>query len=87
MDYLIKCIKCEFRYVTDKARENFAAEELEGESMLCLHCIGEIKGKVLNRYSYLVLPEELEDSNQRMQVLPKTPTGCRPCMKKRGLSS
>lgn len=86
MDSLIKCIKCEFRYVTDKARENFVAEGLQGEPLLCLHCIGKIMGKVMNRYGYLVLPEELDDSNQRMQVLPKTLTGCRPFMKKKGLS-
>jgi hypothetical protein len=85
MSEFIKCIRCGFRYVTDKARENFEAEGLKGEPLLCLHCIGELTGKVMNRYGILVLPEELEESNQRMQVLPKTVAGCRPCMKKRGL--
>lgn len=84
MDY-VKCVKCGFRYVTDKARENYEAEGLKGEPLLCLHCIGEITGKVMNKFGYLVLPEELEQSNHRMQTIPKsTLTGCRPCMKKRG---
>jgi hypothetical protein len=85
MSVYLKCIKCEFRYVTDKARENYVAEGLKGDPLLCLHCIGEITGKVMNRYGYLVPPHEADNDNQRMQVTPKTITGCRPCMKKRGL--
>lgn len=85
MVLLVKCIRCGFRYVTDRARENFEDEKLKGDPLLCLHCIGEITGKVMNRYGYLVLPEELDNSNLRMQVTPRTLTGCRPCMKKKGL--
>ncbi|OBZ12122.1 hypothetical protein A8L34_16090 [Bacillus sp. FJAT-27264] len=85
MSEYVKCIKCEFRYVTDKARENFLAEGIEGDPLLCLHCIGEVTGKVMNRFGHLVNPEDLESENQRMQVLPQTITGCRPCMKKRGV--
>jgi hypothetical protein len=84
MPQLVKCIRCGFRYVTDKARENFKLEGLQGEPLLCLHCIGELTGKVMNSYGYLVYPHELETSN-RMQTIPKTAIeGCRPCMKKRG---
>ncbi|ALA07147.1 hypothetical protein SECTIM467_17 [Brevibacillus phage SecTim467] len=84
MSEFVKCIKCGFRYVTDKARENFEAEGLKGEPLLCLHCIGALTGKVMNSFGYLVYPEELESSNQHMQAIPKTIVGCRPCMKKRG---
>lgn len=80
-----KCIRCGFRYVTDKARENFEAEGLQGDPLLCLHCIGEITGKVMNPYGYLVYPHEL-NTPSRQQYIPKTTLeGCRPCMKKRGL--
>lgn len=84
MSSFVKCVRCGFRYVTDKARENFAAEGMEGEPLLCLHCLGEITGKVMNRYGDLVKPDELEQSNQRMQTIPRTIAGCRPCMEKRG---
>lgn len=85
MDAYVKCTECGFRYVTDKARENYLAEGLEGEPLLCLHCIGELVGKVMNRYGYLVPPDEVDSEYQPMQVIPKTITGCRPCMKRRGL--
>lgn len=85
MSDLVKCVKCGFRYVTDKARENYQAEGLKGEPLLCLHCIGEMTGKVMNKFGYLVYPEEMELSNTRAQIIPKsTLAGCRPCMKKRG---
>lgn len=79
-----KCVRCEFRYVTEKAKESFAAEGLQSGPLLCLHCIGEVTGKVLNKFGYLVPEDELEESN-RMQVIPRTVAECRPCMKKRGL--
>nr|WP_237391642.1 hypothetical protein [Paenibacillus dendrobii] len=79
----VKCIKCGFRFVTSKARENYHLEELKGEPLLCLHCIGEVTGKVMNKFGYLVKFEDLEPSNHRMQSIPRAITGCRPCMKKR----
>jgi len=85
MNHFVMCVKCGFRYVTDKARENYLAEGLQGEPLLCLHCIGEVTGKTMNKFGFLVKPEELEQSRQRMQVIPKTISGCRPCMKKRKL--
>lgn len=83
MDVMYKCIKCEFRYVTEKAKTNFKAEGLKGESLLCLHCIGELTGKVMNQHGFLVRAEELESPSERLQALPRALTNCRPCMKKR----
>jgi hypothetical protein len=80
-----KCIRCNFRFVTEKARESFEAEKLSGEPLLCLHCIGELTGKVMNPNSYLVYPHEL-DAPKRQQYIPQSSlNGCRPCMKKSGL--
>ncbi len=83
MEY-VKCVKCEFRFVTDKAKENYRAEGLTGEPLLCLHCIGELTGKVMNKFGYLVPPGEVEQDH-RSEIIPKSAlTGCRPCMKRRG---
>lgn len=84
MDLYVKCIKCEFRYVTDKARESFVAEGLQGDALLCLHCIGELTGKMMNAMGYLVRLGDMESQHTRTQVMPRTITGCRPCMKRRG---
>lgn len=86
MDLMYKCIKCEIRYVTEKAKANFKAERLAGEDLLCLHCIGDLTGKVMNEYGFLVRPEELGSTSRRLQILPRTITNCRPCMKKGTLS-
>nr|WP_192025252.1 hypothetical protein [Paenibacillus arenosi] len=78
----MKCVRCGFRYVTKKAKENFEVEGLPGESVICLTCIGELTQKVINDYGYLVYPAELEASNKRMAAMPRTIANCRPCMKK-----
>ncbi|TPG83692.1 hypothetical protein EEL32_17190 [Brevibacillus laterosporus] len=80
-----KCVQCGFRYVTEKARQNYIAEGLPGNPQICLHCLSERTGKVMNVHGNLVFPHEAETSNKQM-FIPKTVIeGCRPCMKKRGL--
>ncbi|MED1666967.1 hypothetical protein [Brevibacillus laterosporus] len=77
-----KCIQCGFRYVTEKARQNYIAEGLHGDPQPCLHCLGERTGKVINAQGYLVFPHEV---GTKQLFIPKTVIeGCRPCMKNRG---
>ncbi|MBE0342234.1 hypothetical protein E4V51_15275 [Paenibacillus sp. 28ISP30-2] len=78
------CIRCKFRYVTQRARENFMAEKMAGEPLLCLHCIGELTGKVMDQFGKLVYPHEVEQSNRQQHIPRSSIEGCRPCMKKRG---
>lgn len=80
-------MKCTFRYVTDKTRENFELLGMEGEPEICTICLGELTGKVINSIGYLVSPEELElEKRTRASSIPRTSlVGCRPCMKKRGM--
>nr|WP_151734126.1 hypothetical protein [Paenibacillus tengchongensis] len=80
-----KCVRCGFRYVTDKARENFVMEGMQGEALLCLHCLGELTRKVMNKYGYLVHPDAADALDKHHKSIPRsTLDGCRPCMQKRG---
>lgn len=78
------CIRCKIRYVTQRARENFMAEKMVGEPLLCLHCINELTGKIINQSRSLVYPHEVEQSNRQQHIPRSSIEGCRPCMKKQG---
>ncbi|ASR48525.1 hypothetical protein [Paenibacillus kribbensis] len=77
------CTQCKFRYVTQKARESFTQEKMAGEALLCLHCIAELTGKVIDQSGSLVYPHEVEASSRQQHIPRSSIKGCRPCMKKR----
>ncbi|AHC19013.1 hypothetical protein X809_07155 [Paenibacillus polymyxa CR1] len=79
-----QCVRCEFRYVTQRARESFMEEKMIGEPLLCLYCIGELTGKVMDRWGQLVYPHDVEQSNRQEHIPRSSIEGCRSCMKKRG---
>lgn len=78
------CTRCKFRYVTQRAKESFTQEKMAGEAMLCLHCIGELTGKIIDQSGSLVDPHEVEQSNRQQHIPRSSIEACRPCMKKRG---
>ncbi len=84
MQKLEKCVQCCFRYVTEKAKQNYFAEGFTGEPQTCLHCLGEKTGKVMNASGNLVFPHEVESSNKQLYIPKTVIEGCRPCMKRRG---
>ncbi|AET59731.1 hypothetical protein HPL003_14900 [Paenibacillus terrae HPL-003] len=83
MTQFIPCTRCKFRYVTPRARESFKQEKMAGEALLCLHCIAELTGKIIDQSGSLVDPHELEQSKRQQHIPRSSIEGCRPCMKKR----